>query len=65
MQKVIMLSVDASNVSKTAETLVKLFRDIVLFVGPENVVHIATDNAANYVTTGRLLEVDPLCSSLC
>ncbi|XP_025637044.1 uncharacterized protein [Arachis hypogaea] len=49
-------SVDASNVSKTVETLFKLFRDVVLFVGPENVVHIVTDNAANYVVAGRLLE---------
>ncbi|XP_015965600.1 uncharacterized protein LOC107489358 [Arachis duranensis] len=51
-------SVDASNISKTAENLFKLFRDVVLFVGPENVVHIVTDNAANYVAAGRLLEAE-------
>ncbi|KAL4276705.1 hypothetical protein AHAS_Ahas20G0233900 [Arachis hypogaea] len=51
-------SVDASNISKTAENLFKLFRDVVFFVGPENVVHIVTDNAANYVAAGRLLEAE-------
>ncbi|KAL4306301.1 hypothetical protein AHAS_Ahas16G0164600 [Arachis hypogaea] len=33
-------------------------RDVVLFVGLENVVHIVTDNAANYVAAGRLLEAE-------
>ncbi|XP_025645006.1 uncharacterized protein [Arachis hypogaea] len=55
---VFLKSVDASNISKTAENLFKLFRDVVLFVGPENVVHIVTDNAANYVAAGRLLEAE-------
>ena len=49
-------SVDASNASKIVELLYKLFREVVLFVGPENVVHMVTDNAANYVAAGRLLE---------
>ncbi|XP_057740061.1 uncharacterized protein LOC130957205 [Arachis stenosperma] len=51
-------SVDASNVSKTADALFKLFRDVVLFFGPENVVHIVTNNAANYFATRRLLEAE-------
>nr|XP_025670108.1 uncharacterized protein LOC112769867 [Arachis hypogaea] len=51
-------SVDASHASKTAELLFKLFKDVVNFVGPENVVHIVTDNAANYVAAGRLLEAE-------
>ncbi|KAL4374132.1 hypothetical protein AHAS_Ahas05G0151200 [Arachis hypogaea] len=55
---VFLKSVDASNISKTAENLFKLFRDVVLFVGPENVVYIVTDNAANYVAAGRLLEAE-------
>nr|XP_025652327.1 uncharacterized protein LOC112748323 [Arachis hypogaea] len=55
---VFLKSVDASNISKTAENLFKLFRDVVLFVGPENVVHIVTDNAANYVAAERLLEAE-------
>ncbi|XP_058770291.1 uncharacterized protein LOC131643935 [Vicia villosa] len=49
-------SVDASHASKTADMLYKLFREVVLFVGPKNIVHIVTDNAANYVAAGRLLE---------
>ncbi|XP_027182067.1 uncharacterized protein LOC113780467 [Coffea eugenioides] len=47
---------DASDASKTAKMLYKLFREVVLFVGVENVVHFITDNVANYVATGRLLE---------
>ncbi|XP_019465402.1 PREDICTED: uncharacterized protein LOC109363604 [Lupinus angustifolius] len=42
-------SVDASHASKTADLLFKLFKEIVLYVGPENIVHIRTDNAVNYV----------------
>ncbi|KAL4328069.1 hypothetical protein AHAS_Ahas13G0163200 [Arachis hypogaea] len=51
-------SIDASHASKTADLLFKLFKDVVNFVGPENVVHIMTDNAANYVVAGRLLEAE-------
>ncbi|XP_058749530.1 uncharacterized protein LOC131622511 [Vicia villosa] len=49
-------SVDASGASKTAKTLFKLFREIVLYVGQENIVQIVTDIAVNYVATGKLLE---------
>ncbi|CAK8538852.1 unnamed protein product [Lathyrus sativus] len=49
-------SVDASGASKTADTLFKLFKEVVLYVGPENVVQIVIDNAANYVAAGKLLE---------
>ncbi|KAL4365561.1 hypothetical protein AHAS_Ahas07G0118400 [Arachis hypogaea] len=58
-------SVDASHASKTAELLFKLFKDVVNFVGPENVVHIVTDNTAKYVAIGRNLmrkqSYDPIC----
>ncbi|KAL4326853.1 hypothetical protein AHAS_Ahas13G0041600 [Arachis hypogaea] len=53
---VFLKSVDASHISKTAEALFKLLRDVVLFVGPENVVHVVTDNAANY-DIGKFVEV--------
>ena len=53
---VFLKSVDASDASKTADMLFKLFKEVVLQVGVENVVHIVTDNAANYVAAGRLLE---------
>ncbi|PKI45114.1 hypothetical protein CRG98_034498 [Punica granatum] len=49
-------SVDASDASKTGEILYKLFREVVLFVGQENIVHFVTDNVANYVAAGHLLE---------
>src|ERR1044072_9009899 len=51
-------SVDASQHSKTADMLFKLFRDVILFTGAENVVHVVTYNAANYVAAGRLLEAE-------
>jgi len=50
--------VDPSNASKTTENLYKILRDVVLRVGLENVVHVVTDNAANYVVVGKLLEVE-------
>jgi len=33
----------------------KLFRDIVLFVGLENIMHMMTSNAFNYVVADKLL----------
>ncbi|KAL2993077.1 hypothetical protein AAZX31_10G087700 [Glycine max] len=48
--------VDVSHASKSGDLLFKLFKDVVLRVGPENVVHIVTDNVANCVSTSRLLE---------
>jgi hypothetical protein len=53
---VFLKSVDATKSSKTADFLFKLFRDVVNFVGSENVVHFVTDNASNMVAAGRLLE---------
>ena len=48
-------SVDASDMVKDAVSLFNLFDEIVKWVGPENVVQLVTDNAANYVAAGRLL----------
>ncbi|XP_057760943.1 uncharacterized protein LOC130981370 [Arachis stenosperma] len=53
---VFLKSVDTSHVLKTDDALFKLLRDVVLFVGLENFVHVVTDNATNYVATGRLLK---------
>jgi hypothetical protein len=47
--------VDVSDVSKTATLLYQLFKEVVLYVGVENIVHMVTDNAANYVAAGKLL----------
>ncbi|GLJ21845.1 hypothetical protein SUGI_0408520 [Cryptomeria japonica] len=48
-------SVDASNEIKNAETLCNLLDGVVWEVGVENVVQIITDNAAAYVSAGRML----------
>ncbi|GAV89253.1 LOW QUALITY PROTEIN: DUF659 domain-containing protein/Dimer_Tnp_hAT domain-containing protein, partial [Cephalotus follicularis] len=47
--------VDASDAVKDVPTLVNLFFEVVEWVGPSNVVHMITDNAANYTADGRLL----------
>ncbi|PNX78135.1 DNA binding protein, partial [Trifolium pratense] len=46
-------SVDASGVVKDAQMLCNLFSEVIDWVGHKNVVHIVTDNAANYVAAGR------------
>jgi len=53
---VFLKSVDATDSSKTADFLFRLFKDVVNFVGPEHVVHFVTDNASNMVAAGRRLE---------
>ncbi|XP_058775707.1 uncharacterized protein LOC131649981 [Vicia villosa] len=66
-----LMFVDASGASKTAYTLFKLFKEVVLYVGQENVVKIVTDNTVNYVVVGKLLEREfpkllwPPCATHC
>ncbi|RVW75184.1 hypothetical protein CK203_053888 [Vitis vinifera] len=50
-----MKSVDASDIVKDATNLFQLFDEVIEWVGPLNVVHMVTDNAANYVAAGRLI----------
>ncbi|CAN0919422.1 hypothetical protein LINGRAHAP2_LOCUS31448 [Linum grandiflorum] len=50
-------SVDASGMVKTAENLFKLFEGVIEWVGPENVVQVVTDNAANYAAAGTLIHL--------
>lgn len=59
--------VNGSKASKTYEMLYNFFREIMLYIGKENVVHMVTDNATNYVATGKLLEREfpTLYQSLC
>ena len=52
---IFILSVDASDLVKDAITLSNLFDEIVYWVGPTNIVHLVTENVANYVATGRIL----------
>jgi hypothetical protein len=46
---------DLSDVLKTTRLLHHLFKEVVLYVGVENIVHMVTDNAANYVVAGKLM----------
>ncbi|XP_031254029.1 uncharacterized protein LOC116111996 [Pistacia vera] len=48
-------SVDASDVVKDATTLFRLFEEIALWVRPNNIVHLVTDNGANYKVARRML----------
>ncbi|XP_020986968.1 uncharacterized protein LOC110275377 [Arachis duranensis] len=48
-------SVDASDMIKTADTLFKLFAEVIEWVGSSNIVHVVTNNAANYVSAGKLI----------
>ncbi|GAU26503.1 hypothetical protein TSUD_361360 [Trifolium subterraneum] len=48
-------SIDASDITKTADKIFKMMDDVVEEVGEENVVQIVTDNAENYKETGELL----------
>ena len=48
-------SIDDSDIVKDATNLFKLFDEVIEWVGPLNVVHVVTDNAANYVAVGRLI----------
>ncbi|CAN0925477.1 hypothetical protein LINGRAHAP2_LOCUS34784 [Linum grandiflorum] len=50
-------SVDASGCIKNAENLFKLFSSVIDWVGAANVVHVVTDNAANYVAAGKLISL--------
>ncbi|XP_054816852.1 uncharacterized protein LOC129316449 [Prosopis cineraria] len=49
-------SVDASDLVKDARTLFSLFCEVIEWVGPKNIVHVVTDNAANYVACGKLIK---------
>ncbi|KAK8916390.1 hypothetical protein KSP39_PZI022795 [Platanthera zijinensis] len=48
-------SVDASDITKDANTLCALFSEVVEWVGVTNIVQIVTNNAANYKEAGALL----------
>ncbi|XP_042452411.1 uncharacterized protein LOC122037026 isoform X2 [Zingiber officinale] len=55
MGTIFLKSIDASDISKTANKIFKLMDEIVEEVGEENVVQIVTDNAANYKAAGEML----------
>ncbi|XP_072076608.1 uncharacterized protein [Arachis hypogaea] len=49
-------TVDAFDVIKAADALFNLFADVIEWVGHSNIVHVVTDNAANYLL--RLVDAD-------
>nr|XP_029150786.1 uncharacterized protein LOC112770498 [Arachis hypogaea] len=48
-------SVGTSSMVKNASSLCDLFSEVIEWIGPDNIVHVVTDNAANYVAAGRLI----------
>ncbi|XP_025625308.3 uncharacterized protein [Arachis hypogaea] len=40
---------------KNDSHLCNLFSEVIEWIGPNNIVHVVTDNAANYVAAGRLI----------
>ncbi|XP_057871822.2 uncharacterized protein LOC131078166 [Cryptomeria japonica] len=53
---VFLKSVDASSKVKNAETSAGMLEHVVMEVGVENVVQIITDNAAAYLSAGRIVQ---------
>ena len=50
-----MLSVDTSNMSKTADKVFEMLDAIVERIGEENIVQVITDNAVNYKAAEQIL----------
>lgn len=58
-------SIDVSDLVKDATTICNLFVELVEWVGSNNVVHLVTDNGANYKAAGVLLKISiPLSNGL-
>jgi hypothetical protein len=52
---VFLKSIDASDITKTADKVFKMMDKVVDEIGEENVVQVVTDNATNYKAAGELL----------
>jgi len=50
-----LLSVDTSNMSKTADKVFEMLDAIVERIGEENIVQVITDNAVNYKAAKQIL----------
>ncbi|KAK9122934.1 hypothetical protein Sjap_012536 [Stephania japonica] len=48
-------SVDASEITRSSEALLRLFESIVQDVGPKNIVQFITDSTPNYKSAGKML----------
>ncbi|XP_054778212.1 uncharacterized protein LOC129286226 [Prosopis cineraria] len=47
--------IDALELVKDAKTLFQLFSKVIEWISPKNIVHVVTNNAANYVACGQLI----------
>ncbi|XP_031255104.1 uncharacterized protein LOC116113089 [Pistacia vera] len=48
-------SIDASDVVKDVGTLLKMFEEVALWVGPNSIVHFVSNNGSNYKAARRML----------
>ncbi|XP_025647851.1 uncharacterized protein [Arachis hypogaea] len=48
-------SIDVSSIVKNASLLYSLFSEVIEWIDPNDIMHVVTDNAANYVATGWLI----------
>ena len=49
-------SIDTSGHIKTGEYIFNILKDVIIEVGPENVVQVCMDNVANFVVAGHMIE---------
>ncbi|XP_031270523.1 uncharacterized protein LOC116128897 [Pistacia vera] len=55
-------SVNASDVVKDTGTLLKMFEEVALWIGPNSIVHFVSDNGSNYKAIGSLVSKNALKS---
>ena len=53
---VFLKSVDTSGECKSGEYIFKILKEVILDIGPSNVVQVCMDNATNCVAAGRMIE---------
>ena len=53
---VFLKSVDTSGECKSREYIFKILKDVILHIGPSNVVQVCMGNATNCVAAGRMIE---------
>ena len=53
---VFLKSIDTSGECKSGEYIFKILKDVILDIGPSNVVQVCMDNASNCVVAGRMIE---------
>ncbi|XP_072076686.1 uncharacterized protein [Arachis hypogaea] len=53
-------SIDVSSIIKNASHLCSLFPEVIEWIGPNDIMHVVTNNVANYVATGMLRSEDAI-----